>query len=383
MDRISAMLHDFAPTLLAGPETTIQNTDNNVRGMDAAVYELEPNAAPLTVLLNALGSKPALNPKFEWLEDEPMTRITTLSASAASGATTFGVTADIFRVGDVIRMSSQGFGILVTATAAGAITGTLLGTSVSAQTGAEMFLVSNANAELATLRELKFTQLVTPFNYDQIIRTPFGVSTTEMGTEHYGGPERDRLSKHFGIEHARAIEQTYFFGFRSISSTTRTSGGLQSFISTNVTNDSGGLTEAEWQTFLKTGFRYGSSRKTAFCSPGAIAALEGYARSNIKVEMAEGHGETYGIRMSTYMSGQGEVDLISHKDWNDSAVFGGYIFLVDMDQVQERPLQNVGKTQLLRDRQAPDYDGVKDEYRSETGIQVRHERKHALLTGVS
>jgi len=77
------------------------------------------------------------------------------------------------------------------------------------------------------------------------------------------------------------------------------------------------------------------------------------------------------------------VDLVKHPDWMDSAVFGGYVFVVDMDAVRLRPLRNVGSTRLLKERQAPDYDGVKDEYRSETCLQVMHERRHALLTGVT
>ncbi len=118
----------MAPTVLVGTEVTTQNTDNNVRSIDFAVYELEPDVAPLTVLMNAMGTSPAGNPKFEWLEDEGMPRITTLSASATSAATAFGVAADIFRVGDVVRASSLGFGFLITTTAAGAVTGTAIGT---------------------------------------------------------------------------------------------------------------------------------------------------------------------------------------------------------------------------------------------------------------
>ena len=72
------------PTLLAGVETTLQNTDNNPRAMDANVYELEPNANPLTALVTKLNSRPLTNPKAEWLQDQPMPRITTLSASATS-----------------------------------------------------------------------------------------------------------------------------------------------------------------------------------------------------------------------------------------------------------------------------------------------------------
>lgn len=368
-------------TLLAGPETSIQNTDNNIRGMDANVYELEPSKAPLVALLDSIGSVEAINPKVEWNEDETMPRITTLSASATSAATAFGNTADIFRVGDVVRFSSLGFGLLVTTTAAGSIGGTIIGTPVSAQTGAELYLVANANAEGATLRELKFPQLVQQYNYDEIIRTPFGMTTTELGTQHYGGDERARLTKKFGIEHARQIENSAFFGLRSISSTTRTAGGLLSYISTNVTADTGGLTEGDWQNFLRQAFRYGSERKVAFCSPIVVATVEGYARGNLQVN--DNVASKYGIMMKTYVSGQGQVDLVMHRDWNDSATFGGYAFVVDMDAVRLRPLRNVGSTRLLRDRQAPDYDGVKDEYRSETCIQVIHERRHALLTGVT
>lgn len=374
----------MAPTILAGPETTIQNTDNNVRGVDFAVYELEPDAAPLTALMAKMSTSPATNPKFEWEEDEGMPNITTLSASALSSATAFGTNADIFRVGDVVRFSSLGFGILVTVTAAGSFGGTLLGTQVSAQTGAEVFLVSNANAELATLRELKFTQLNTAYNYCQIIRTPFGVSTTEIGMQHYGGPERDRLTKHFGIEHAKARERNFFFGIRSISSTTRTANGIQAVISTNVTNDTGGLTEGDWQTFLRPGFRYSTNQgspKVAFCSPTALSAIEGFARG--KLEVVNDQANTFGITMKRYVSGQGEVLLINHRDWNDSATYGGYLFLMDMDAVKQKPLQVVGQTQLLKDRQAPDYDGVKDEFRSEEGIQVIHERRHSVLTGIT
>lgn len=371
----------MAVTLLAGAETSVQNTDNNPRGIDANVYLLEPSAAPLTALMSAMGSKPADNPKVEWNENEAMPRITTISASAASGATTYSVTADIFRVGDVIRFTSLGFGLLLTATGAGSVTGTILGTSVSGASANEIYLVSNANAEGATLREIKFPQINPIFNYDQIVRTPVGLTETELGTLHYAGDERARLRKEAGIEHARAIEQNAFFGFRSISSVTRTAGGIASYITTNVTADTGGLTEVEWQSFLKTGFRYGSDNKVAFCSPQSISTIEGFARG--RMEVVNDAATKFGITMKRYISGQGTVDLVMHRDWNDSAVYGGYVFLVDMNAVFDRPLRNVGQTRLLPDRHAPDYDGVKDEYRSETCIQVIHERRHAVLTGVA
>jgi hypothetical protein len=56
------------------------------------------------------------------------------------------------------------------------------------------------------------------------------------------------------------------------------------------------------------------------------------------------------------------------------------MFVVDMNAVKERPLR---KTRLRTNVQAPDYDGFKDQYLSETSIQIVHERRHALLTGIA
>jgi Family of unknown function (DUF5309) len=368
-------------TLLSGTgETSIQNVDNNIRDMDTPVYELEPSAAPLAVLMDAMGSKAARQPKVEWLEDEAMPRTTTVSAAAASGATTFGVAADIFRVGDVIKFPSLGFGLLVTTTGAGAITGTLLGTSVAAATGVEVFLIGNANAEFATLREIKFTQLVVPYNLCQIVRTPLGISETEEATEHYGGPERARLRKHFGIEHSRTLDDLFFNGVRSIAGTTRTMGGVTSYVVTNLIPDTGGLTRGDWETALRQTFRYGSGDRLALCSPIGMSAIEAFARSQTQVN--DNVAERYGINMKTYVSGQGTVSLVMNRKWADSPTLGGYICLLDMADagVQERPLR---KTRLKPNVQTPSADGFQDEYITETCIQVKHERRHSIVTGIT
>ena len=366
--------------VLTGPETSLQNTDNNVREMEFNVYDLEPDAAPLTALMNKMGSKDAGNPKVEWLENEAMPRITTLSASASAGATIYGVAADIFRAGDVLRLTTQNLGLLVTATAAGAITAAAIGaqTSVSASSGSEVFLVSSAVAEGSVLREIKYPQLVTSSNYCQIVRTEWGVTGTEEATEHYGGNERARLQKFNGIEHARKLEQMFFFGPRSITGSQRTCGGLIEFIATFVTADTGGLLESEWQTFLQSAFRFGSSSKVAFCSPRALSVIEGYARANLRV--VNDNAARYGVKMTTYESGQGTIGLVKHPDWRDSTTYNGYVVVVDMDAVKERPLR---PNKLRQNVQTPAYDGYQDEFLAETTLQVIHERRHALLTGVT
>ena len=365
-------------TLLSGAEPSTSNTDNNVRDM-LPPAELEPDAAPLLALMNKIGSMPAKNPKVEWTENELKPRIIGLSASATSAATAWGVAADIFTVGDVVNFTRDGFSVLVTATAAGAITGTAIGTQVSAASaGSELFITSNANAEGSSLTEIKITQLVSQYNYCQIVQEPFGVTGTEDWTNHYGGDERTRLQKTHGVHHARQLEQINFFGVRSLQGTNqRTSGGIKYYLTTNVTPLTT-MTVAQWETFLNTGFRFGSSEKIAFCSPKGIQALNGFAQSNIRV--VNDRASTYGVNMHQYVSGQGIVNIVAHKDWNDSTIYGGYIFLVDMDAVKSRPGR---PTKLQGGVQAPDYDGYKDRWFSEYTIAVQHERKHALLTGLT
>jgi hypothetical protein len=369
-------------TLLSGAEPSTSNTDNNVRDM-IPVADLEPNAAPLVQLMNKLGSKPARNPKVEWLEDELKPRIAALTASAAatSGAGVgYTVTPDIFTVGDVVNFPAYGFGALVTATAAGAITGTTIGTVVSAVSAAEVFLVANANAEGSSLTEIKITQLVTQFNYCEIVQEPFGVTGTENATEHYSGDERARLRKKHGIIHARQLEQISFFGPAPaiIGANQRISAGLKYYIDSGNVNAYTTMSLAQWEAALRTGFRYGSEEKWAFCSPKGAQAVNGFAANNIRV--VNDLAATYGVDVKQYVSAQGRVNIVMHRDWADSAVYGGYIFLVDMDAVKSRPLR---PTRLDADVQAPDYDGYKDRWFSEYTIAVQHGRKHGLITGLN
>src|SRR6185312_3519995 len=98
-------------------------------------------------------------------------------------------------------------------------------------------------------------------------------------------------------------------GIQSISSTTRTEAGLQAQIATNITAVNTGLTEVTWQQILVTAFRYGSDTKVAFCSPTALAAIEGFARG--RMEVVNSVADRFGVMMKRYVSGQGQVDLVA------------------------------------------------------------------------
>lgn len=378
----------MATTVISGDlSLDVINQSQRVIDMDDKIAELEPNASPLVVLLKKLRRVQAISPKVEWLEQVLMPRYDTLSASATSAATAIPVSQPTYyRVGDVIRDTTTGEAMEVTGVSASAIgVNRALGATAAASCAStdEIFIVSNINAEGASLRTIKTTKLTNQYNYCEIVRTPFGVTGTEAASKLYGGPDRARLQAAGAIEHMRDWEQLAFFGARKEDTTTsgapkRASGGLVEYISTNVTNAGGALTEAAFQTFLRTGFRYGSDRKVLFASPLVIAAIEGFARSNLRVTNET--ASTYGVQMSTYVSGQGIVDLVMEKAWNDSSTYKGYAFLVDLDAVEWHYLRD---TKLLENRQNNDADKIEDEYLTEATVVVKNEQKHSLLKGVT
>lgn len=378
----------MAPTMVTGDlATDTINQSQRVVDMDDRIVDLEPNVAPLTVLTKKLRKRQALAPKVEWLEHEPAPRFDVLSASAASNATALPVTnGNYFRVGDVIRNTATGTGFEVTATAAGSITvGAVLGSvaAVAHGSGDEIFIVGNLNSEGAGLREIKTPKLANAYNYAEIVRHPYGLTGTEAATKLYGGPDRARLKAEAALEHLRAWEQIALVGARSENTTVtgkpkRTAGGFTEFVTTNKTNIGGALTQANFQTFLRSGFRYGSGRKLLLASPLVVSALEGFARANYQVQ--NDAASTYGIKMKTFISGQGDVDIVMERWLNDSANYRGYAFLVDLDSVEWAPLRD---TKLLEDRQAPDLDKMEDEFLTEGCFVWKHERRHALMTGVT
>lgn len=380
----------MATTLITGDlSVDLINQSQRVIDMDDKIAELEPNAAPLVVLLKKLRRVNAISPKVEWLENQLMPRYDVLSASATSAATAIPATnAAYFRVGDVVRDTVTGEAMEVTGVSASGIGVNRAIGAVSAASCAstdELFIVANVNAEGASLRTIKTVKPTNLSNYCEIVRTPLGVTGTEAASKLYGGPDRDRLQAAAGIEHMRDWEHISFFGAKKEDTTTsgapkRFAGGMIEYISTNITSAGGTLTEATFQTFLRSGFRYGSDHKVLFASPLVIAALEGFARSNIKMSGSSDHASTYGIQMSTYVSGQGTVDIVKEKAWNDSTTYKGYAFLVDMDAVEWHYLRD---TKLLENRQANDADKLEDEYLTEACPVVKNEQKHALLKGVT
>jgi hypothetical protein len=128
--------------------------------------------------------------------------------------------------------------------------------------------------------------------------------------------------------------------------------------------------------------RVGSGSKLAMASGVGVSALNKFPASKQQTRNDE---TTYGMNVTHYTSPFGSLNLVYHK-LLEGTKYGGYIIVVDMDQVAYRYLSANGisrDTKVLPNRQPNDQDGTKSEYLSECGLRFGLQRTHGVLTGIT
>lgn len=384
------------PTVLPGvvdDNALLQN--QRIIDMNPVIQQLENDALPLTTMLTKLPSKAARSQKVEWLEDELLPRLTLATNNYLVGDLTIPVTAgtgQYFRARDLLQNARTGENMLITSIATDTLTVTRgygSQVAVAGLIGDDLLRLGNAAVEGATIGILKQTKKVAQFNYCQIQRNPFGFTETLMASALYGGSEPEQEAKKKLIEHKRDMENTLFFGRRNLDTTVvpgsvaGVCGGLIDYNTSNVTNIAGNLTQALMETFLRTGFRYGSRKKVFFCSPLIATALSSFPLGRLAPNAFDAN--TWGVSLQNYQSAQGDMlQIVVKRDWLDfntaSLQYGGWGFLVDMGNIRLRPLRS---TVLKPHRQANDEDSEKQEYLTEYSLEVDLPRTHAIMKGVT
>jgi hypothetical protein len=364
-----------------------------IRDVSPVIAQLQPDAAPLTTLLMRLKSKVATAPKFEWYEDDLLPRFDTLASGLGANDTSMSVTNyQYFRKGDIVRINKNEI-VLVTATPTTSSVSIKRGlnnngTGIAAPSGAQLHIIGNANEEGSVTRDILTTQKVLKYNYCQIFRHPFGVTNTADASNLYGGSDmKVERTKHL-IEHKKDIELSFLLGYPSedLSGTQprRTTGGINYFITTNVYNAEGQLTEMEFNDFLRTIMQYGSSTRIGFISPLVASVINAFATSKLQTRSDE---KTYGITLTRYQNAAGIVELHQHKllvndSLSDYSGIAGWGIFVDIDDLMLRYMN--GRFTILKENIQPnDADSRIDEYLSEVGLQLQLEKKHGLLVNVT
>lgn len=383
----------------------------NVRDVSEQMVLLEPDAAPLFVLTNAAKRKqPTIGPRFEWVEDTEVSLwgYASQTTDYTSVATNILVAdGTIFGVGDIVAVpkaqssSAAPEVFLVTAISTNTLTITRgvggSGADTLPATGSLRVLAS-AFREDDNIGQQRYTAKTVQISYAQIFKTPVKVTHTAASTKQYGAPQGERkyqLVKAL-IRHRSEIEGAGLWSRASESlalpSSRWTTMGWLSRIATNKTDASTTATITTWNTFSETAFRYGEKQKLLLCAPKVISALNFYSQNKLLTRVGD---TVFGVKIARFEMALGEFMLANDYRLGTGDVgystgfnFASHAYSIDLPSVAIRYLQGggdnlIGDTKLYENI-LPDGSTTRtDEYRSQLGWEIRHERKHAWLFDLS
>lgn len=380
----------MAQTIVTAARDTASILSNKrVIDMSNVIANLNPSAAPFTVMLMKLRKLVCNSPKFEWLEDDLQQKWDAINCVAgyASGITDIVVdNSEYFTVGDIVKVPRTGECLRVTVVTTATDTLTVLRafgeTSAAAIIDNDVLvIIGNANAEGADTPNLTSIQESANYNYTQIFRTAVGATETEKASETYGGNDLDYTRAKKGKEHRIDIERAFKFGERKEYTTStkpvRTTRGILASISTNVTNVDGALTKAALDSFCETAFQYGSDTKVCLASGLMLTAISTIAGESIQTHSGE---ETFGLAIKEYITPHGTLNLVHDKGLESS--YNGTGIVIDLENVKYRFLKG-RDTKLKTNVQGNGEDQQIDEYITEAGLQVSLEKTHAYIKGIT
>lgn len=349
---------------------------------------LEPDSAPLTLLTKKMDKRVAVNPEFNWMEEASLVKSDQINHAAYnSGETDLVVdNGTKFRGGDVVKVVATGEQLLVSSVSTNTLTVVRawgVTTTTNIPDDSVLLIVGNANAEHATKRNMKIGDIAKKTNYTQIFRTPFGISRTANESDTNGKNDLAHQRMMQLIEHQKEIERAFWFGEpkEDLTGATprRATGGIDYFISTNATDAGGGLTEAEFDGFLRTGFRYGSKTKWLFASPIVVSAISFWSKVKL---VTSNDDKSYGVSIVKYVTPFGTVNIVNMNLFTEVTLYSGYAYLIDIDCLAYRYIAN-SDTKLKTNIQDNSADGEEDEYLTECGLEFSQEKKCALLYNVT
>ena len=379
-------------TITGAMTTTNVLSDQLAIDLGDQISLLEPSVQPLAVFSRRAQKRRTVATKFSWLEETSKARFDAVNNATGYTAAATAIVVDngaYFQQWDQVLVSRTGEQMRVDGVAGNTLTVTrgIGSTAAAINDNDELILIGSAQPENDTSKPATSDVPAKVTNYTQITRTPFEISGSLQASSFQASPaEWPRQARNKGIEHAKDIEYTFLLGRKSLTAPgateTRTTGGVLSFITTNQTDAGGDLTEAEFNAFMLQVMRYGSDSKLAMASGVAVSALNKFPASKQQTRNDE---TTYGMNVTHYTSPFGSLNLVYHR-LLEGGKYGGYLIVVDMEQVAYRYLANdeVSRdTKVLRNRQPNDQDGRKDEYLSEVGLEFGQQRAHGVLTGIT
>jgi hypothetical protein len=369
---------------------------------------LRSQFTPLVYEMGLQNSRPTTDVRFQWDEKDYQSTYTQINQVGrySVGITSFVVDdASIFTVRDTVinHRTREEYQIQTVTTATNTITvlrniGSTGQVALNDDDGLE--IIGNAMEQASSSPNENNANTSTVYNYAQTMRKSFSESGTRIRTNSTPGMSYQDFVAIELDEALKRIEMTLIFGKRSLDQTNFNkenyyTNGLENMISTNVTAVGGTLSETAWSDFLTDqAFAYGSKEKIMICGANYFKAFKKFATDSYTPAAEISVGARLGIGVSSYIAPTGQILNIYQHELFRQGLHPGLGIVIDAaglrlrytDGSQNPPADMLYKNGLLQfgeNIQSPDTDGVKSEYFSELGLELRNESWHAVISGVT
>jgi len=361
---------------------------------------LEPNSNPVTLMSNRFSKIAIGSTKRSWLTDVLRPEVDTLNGAATTTETPITVdNITYWAPGDLWRVYDSGETLYVTAIAStddstvtvvrnyGTATSGEPGYRTDIEDGDYLMFVGNTLREGDTSPNALHTLEVQYDNYTQIQRTVLHLTNTEIAMLLHGEQDLPYEVRKKGIEHNRKLEWQNIYGGKPYTDTTndrRQAGGLYWFIrkysgsgravtATTITEDS-------FLTWVRHCFRYGSANKVLFAPPVLLEAMSRWAGNHLRITTT---AKMFGVDIQRWLTPHGMVAVVNHKMLEGPVEGGGTsndAFLLDMKDITTCHVRG-RDTAFLTGREQPDADAKRQEYLSETCLQMKNFKHHGIFYG--
>lgn len=376
-------------------------TDERPKNFRETILWRQPNGmTPLTALLSKMGEESTDDPEFAWWEESLDTiRVQETTGLAANvGSTTLTasgggllhlVPGDLLLVEKIDQATYDNEIVEVTAVASGTsatIARAQAGTTVAA-IAANTFLTKIGNVyeegsgapSAATRNPSKL------FNYTQIFKTTYKITeTAKRTTARTGDPlKNDKKRKMF--DHSIAMEWAFLFGRRhettgSGGKPKRYTGGLRSFLTSNVTVFSTTPTEATFLDAVYPVFNYSSGagdERIVLCGNQAMNTLNQLAKNSSTSRINfDGVVRVYGMALQRWILPQGTLYVKTHPLMNNHPRYNASMFVIDPSALKYRYLRD---TTFKDNIQANDEDNQRGQWLTEAGLEINHQTTMAYI----
>jgi hypothetical protein len=353
--------------------------------IDELIYILTPEDLPLlsgigSDGLGVIGKAPVDNTVFYWMEEDvPLPRGVLNEALDSSETDVTVVAGDAvkFAVGDAIRIDDEIFKVTALDTSTEVLTvtrGALGSTAASHTSGAEIIGLGTVLPE-GDIGSANFQGRDKYSNYTQIFSKKLTVSRTEQSIPKYGVPNELNKQMRNAMLHCNVgIEQAALYGIKYEDTATRvrSTGGLNSYITSNVDSSSDWITVGAIEALQQTAYDNGGMFDFITARPAAFRALNNTV-GNERVQTVTVEDARRGRRRAqTVMTEFGEVTLVRNRYVRKTDAF-----CYSRDNFIQRVFQPLVAQKLAKTNDTDSYMMV-----GECGFQIKGQDHMAKFTGL-